>query len=351
MPVYTPLVSKEERMSLHDRRRRVNIKDVARLAGVSPTTVSHALGGQRPVSAVTREKVLDAVRELGYRPHPGARSLKASGTGVIALCVEGATGESPLGHLGYYFRLMESVTEVAHEEGYALVVVPSHGSDQYLARLLVDGAIVADPIPHDPTLAFLRAQRLPCVTIGRDPDAPEQGHWVRDDSDLETRAMLDHLADGGARRPALVTWMTAGDWVQTALAAYRSWCDEHGVKPYVEAVDPNDEDPMGSAAARLLERPDRPDAVYGLYELPAVAVLRRAPEFGVRVPQDLMVAGPMDFRHGISTRPPMTTLDYDIETQGRTAARMLIRLVRGEPVERPRTTIPHRIVVRASTQP
>ena len=66
---------------MDDRRKRVNIKDVARRAGVSPTTVSHALGGQRPVSEATRKRVQEAVAELGYRPHPGARSLKAKGTG------------------------------------------------------------------------------------------------------------------------------------------------------------------------------------------------------------------------------------------------------------------------------
>ena len=75
-------------------RKSVNIKDVARLAGVSPTTVSHALGGQRPVSAATRSACRTAVAELGYRPHPGARSLKASGTGVLALCAVNVTSAS-----------------------------------------------------------------------------------------------------------------------------------------------------------------------------------------------------------------------------------------------------------------
>jgi len=71
--------------------KTATIKDVARLAGVSPTTVSHALGGKRPVSAATRQRVRDAAERLGYRPHPGARSLKASGTGVLALCAVNVT--------------------------------------------------------------------------------------------------------------------------------------------------------------------------------------------------------------------------------------------------------------------
>ena len=73
--IHCTTVSQGKLNYMDERRKRVNIKDVARLAGVSPTTVSHALGGQRPVSEATRQRVRDAVAELGYRPHPGARSL------------------------------------------------------------------------------------------------------------------------------------------------------------------------------------------------------------------------------------------------------------------------------------
>ena len=185
-------------MSMDDRRKRVNIKDVARLAGVSPTTSRTPSAGsgrsRRPRASGCRRPW----QQLGYRPHPGARSLKASGTGVIALCAVNATTKSPLANLEYYFRLMQSVTEVAHEEGYALVVVPSDGSHLYWERLLVDGAVISDPWEDDSNIAFLRGQGLPFVTIGRRPEDPENGYWVDDDVAAETRAMLDHLAERGA---------------------------------------------------------------------------------------------------------------------------------------------------------
>ena len=337
-------------MNMEDRRKRVNIKDVARMAGVSPTTVSHALGGQRPVSEATRKRVQEAVQELGYRPHPGARSLKASGTGVIALCAVNATSSAPHANLEYYFRLMHNVTEVAHEEGYALVVVPSEGSHLYWERLLVDGAIISDPVEDDPNVAFLRGQGLPFVTIGRRPEDPEGGYWVDDDVEAETRAMLDHLADRGARSIALTTWMTRDYWTQAGLRAYRDWCGEHGLTPRIEEVRDEDDDPLKSAASRLLEDPGRPDAVYSLYELPAIAVVRRAAELGIDVPGQLLVAGPGDFGLAVKATPTMTTLEYDVERQGREAACMLIRLVRGQPVDEPRKIVPFSITERESTR-
>jgi DNA-binding LacI/PurR family transcriptional regulator len=337
-------------MNMEDRRKRVNIKDVARLAGVSPTTVSHALGGQRPVSESTRKRVQEAVDQLGYRPHPGARSLKAGGTGVIALCAVNATSDSPSANLEYYFRLMHNVTEVAHEEGYALVVVPSEGSHLYWERLLVDGAIISDPLENDANVAFLRGQGLPYVTIGRTPDDPEHGFWVDDDVTAETRAMLDHLAERGARTVALATWMTTDYWTQAGVRAYRDWCGEHGIEPRIEEVRDEDADPLLEAASRLLEGPDRPDAVYGLYELPAIAVVRRAVELGIDVPGQLLVAGPGDFGLAVKTTPTMTTLEYDVERQGREAACMLIRLIRGQSVDEPRKIVPFSIAERESTR-
>jgi DNA-binding LacI/PurR family transcriptional regulator len=90
--------------------------------------------------------------------------------------------------------------------------------------------------------------------------------------------------------------------------------------------------------------------VYGLYELPALAVVRKAKELGIAVPGELLVAGPGDFGLAVRSTPSMTTLEYDVERQGREATRMLIRLVRGEPVDEPRKIIPFSIAERESTR-
>ena len=349
--VYTRSLSHKGNLtSMDDRRKRVNIKDVARRAGVSPTTVSHALGGQRPVSEATRQRVQEAVAELGYRPHPGARSLKASGTGVIALCAVNATSSASYADLEYYFRIIQGVTEVAHQQEYALVVIPDSRNGVYWDRLLFDGAIISDPVSGDPNVRFLRTQGLPYVTIGRDPDDPENGYWIDDDAVLGTRIVLDHLLERGARDVTAVTWMTTDYWTTTAVRIYRDWCDEHGLEPRVEDVGEDTEEALEATAKRLLEGARRPDAVFGVYELPAIAVLRRAAELGIAVPGELMVAAPSDFGLAERSTPPMTALEYDAEQHGREAAEMLIRLVRGEPVDEPRRVLQVRLVERESTR-
>ncbi len=330
--------------------RNVTISDVARLAGVSTTTVCHALGGQRPVSPATREKVLHAAHRLGYRPHPGARSLKAAATGVLALCVTNVTGGPlPLADMEYYVRVINAATQAAVEERLALVVVPESDAELYWDRLLLDGAIVVDPVCGDPAVRALETRGLPYVTVGRRPDAPDEGYWVDNDAGAATRLCLDHLASRGATDIAAVTWMTTDHWTHECVRTYHEWCREQRRRIRVQVVARDDDEALRGAAERLLTADRRPDAIWCLAELPALWVLRVAAERGVRVPEDLMVTGTTDFGLGATSEPPLTSLDYRAAELGREAARLLIGLVRGSPPAVPRLVVPATLIERRST--
>jgi DNA-binding LacI/PurR family transcriptional regulator len=331
--------------------QNVNIKDVARLAQVSPTTVSHALGGARRVSEATRRRVLEAADLLGYRPHPGARSLKAGSTGVLGLCMVSTTGVSaPFAEMEYYFRLVTAATAAAMAERFALVVVPETDAGAVWDRLLLDGAIIVDPVRDDPNIRRLRARRLPYVTVGRDPDAPGDGCWVDADPEAAARLCLDHLVARGARNVAGLAWDTPDHWTQASLRTYRDWCTERGQKPQLTIVPEDSTAALRQTAVRLLTSRPRPDAVYSFFEQPALHVLAVAAEMGVAVPADLMVASPSDSGLAPTASPPMTTLDYHAEEHGREAARMLVNLVRGVKPAEPRKLITLSLVERESTR-
>ena len=334
-----------------DTLRKAGIRDVARLAGVSPTTVSHALGGKRPVSKLTRDRVLEAAARLGYRPHPGARSLKAAGTGVVMLCAVNVTSPtvSPA-NLEYYFKLMRGVTEEIYSHDLALVVVPESKSGVYWDRFLLDGAIVSDPVAGDENIRFLRTRGIPYVTVGRNPEAPDEGYWVDNDAAAAACLVLDRFASQGACNIALITEMASDYWTQTSIAAYLAWCERHDQRPHVEIVPEDSEEALRESASRLLGARPRPDAVYGLYELPAVAVLRRAVELGIDVPGEIMAVAPGDFGVGAAMVPAMTTLDYNAELLGCEAARMLIQLIRKEVPCEPHKLVPFSVIERGSTR-
>ena len=230
------------------------------------------------------------------------------------------------------------------------MVVPETEAGEFWDRLLLDGAIIADPQGDDAGIARLRARDLPVVTIGRDPDAPERGHWVDSDPEAATRLCLDHLETQGARSVAGISFMTPDYWTQASLRTYHSWCAERGQQPRLEIAPSEEEGALRHAALHLLGLQPRPDAVYGFFERPALTVLEVAHELGIDVPGALMIASSSDLGHTAATTPPITTLDYDAVAQARAATHMLIELVRGQTPEEPQKLLPVTLIERESTR-
>src|ERR1051325_3437703 len=143
----------------------VKITDVARHAGVSPSTVSYALSGKRPISAETRKRVEEAARELGYRPHAGARALASSRSNVLALVVPLRTGI----HVPVVMQFAGAGVPAARRD-HAVGLLTQEGGEEGLRRVadtaLVDALILMDVQLHDPRLPLLRSLDRPSVMIG-----------------------------------------------------------------------------------------------------------------------------------------------------------------------------------------
>lgn len=157
-------------------RRRIGIKDVAAAAGVSTTTVSHALSGKGRLPEATRESIAEIAAELGYRPNTSARNLVAGKTGLLGITVS-ASPDAPfgLGDFDYFIQLLSAATGAAVEGGQALVVEGAALGANAFSRVDIDGAIVIDPVSDDPLLASLDARGIPIVTTGRRDDGSDSG--------------------------------------------------------------------------------------------------------------------------------------------------------------------------------
>jgi DNA-binding LacI/PurR family transcriptional regulator len=335
------------------RGRVVGIKDVAREAGVSITTVSHALSGKGRLPEETRARVQRVASALGYTPNAAARSLAGGRTGLLATYVS-LPGNAPLAftEIDYYVDVVNAATAAAIERGYALVVAPSTAGAETWSRLPLDGVIVIDPAEGDPSLAALRERGLALVLIGRDLHGAPGDVVVQNDRVAGTRAVLDHLAARGAGRVGLLTFATYESFSEDAADEYRAWCARRDQAPVVVAASADST--AGSAAFRegaraFLDLPGRPDAVFCLYEGLAAEVLRLAADRGVRVPHDLMVASIAELGGSESTVPPLTTLELNQAELGATAAELLVDLVEGDPAGSI-LDMPTRLVVRGSTE-
>lgn len=148
------------------------ITDVAKHAGVSPSTVSYALSGKRPISETTRRRIHASIRELGYRPHAGARALASSRTRVLALV-------TPLRESGDATRTMRFAAHVvtaARRHDHDVLLLTQEEGEEDLRRVaesaMADGFIVVTAQPHDALLPLLRGLGRPCVLIGPRSGAP-----------------------------------------------------------------------------------------------------------------------------------------------------------------------------------
>jgi DNA-binding LacI/PurR family transcriptional regulator len=329
---------------------RIGIKDVAKAAGVSITTVSHALSGKGRLPASTRQRVRAIAAELGYTPHPVARSLASGRTGLIATVVS-VPGSAPLAftEIDYYMALMNGATRAAIERGYALVLAPSTAETWGVMPL--DGVIVIDPADGDLRIPTLRALGVPVVFVGRDPNGGSADLVVQNDRGAATREVLTHLTDAGADRVALLTLRTFESFTEECIAEYRAWCEERGQRPvlHVAAGDSTaGAATYRSAAAAFLDAPDRPDAVFCLYERLGAEVVAAAAARHVRVPEDLLVVTIAEIGVATTTDPPLTTLEINQQELGAVAADVLTAALRRE---EPASVldVPTRIVARAST--
>ncbi len=334
--------------------RRVSIKDVAREAGVSVTTVSHALNDKGRLSESTRRHVREVAARLGYRPNPAARSLVSGKTRLIAAMA--SLPDDPrveFTEFGYYTALIGAASGAAVARDHALVVAPPTRSGFIWERVPLDGVIVIDPVIGETALPALRAAGIPYVTIGDDADGGG-GPAVSADETAGTFAMLDHFVERGAERVGLLAIPPVNAFARTTIDAYGAWCSRAGQVPERVVMELDDlvGDDDGSYLAASLDRllGSGVDAVYAPIEIIGIAAQRLIRSRGLDVPRDVMIATTLDGGRALHADPPLTTLTFDYPEMGRQAADLLLDLIAGARPSSTALRVPATVTPRASTE-
>ena len=331
----------------------MTIHDVARRAGVSITTVSHALNGKGVVKDSTRQHVIDIAAELGYSADAIARSLRSSRLGVLGLVIrplDTLDSYSPAG-VDYFVRFAGAAAVKALDRGFGLMLVrdPTTPNVPGVA-MAVDGYIIADPVARDPVIDLLNRHAIPLVTVGRDIERPSFTDWVGSTSTADTLAVITHLRERGARRIALLTGTDANAWNHDSEIAYRNWAREHGQEPLVSHCDETLGEEGGREFARTLVDASGPraDAVYCLTGRHAAGLAAGLQHAGFSVPQDVMIVAGSDSEQTRRSAPPITSVDLAPEATARAAVDFLISRLDGD-TSRQLPQIERTLLVRGST--
>lgn len=333
---------------------RPTIHDVARRAGVSATTVSHAFSGKGTVAPATRQHVRDVARSLGYRPDILAQGLRSNRLGVIALILRPLDDYTNSGAWGidYFMRFTGAAALAALAAGYGLMLVgdPSHDEGPG-AALACDGCLVTEPIADDPLLDLLAKKEIPVVTVGR--DVAREGSELTVDAQTTTITddVLAHLVAAGATRIALITGTATNSWNIDSASAYRAWCAAHLMEPRVAEVPEDDGIGGGYRAARELFAREPPDAIYCLTGRQAVGALEFLHDNKIRVPDDVLLCCGSDAERLRSTTPAITAVDLRPEALARIAVTTLIDALTGHSSERQDDSAARLLVRDSTTRP
>jgi LacI family transcriptional regulator len=326
---------------------RVTIRDVAERAGVSVATVSKVINDRYGVAADTHAKVSAVIAELGYEASIVAQSLRNHRTNVIGILVADIEPFSA--------ELLKGAANAMAGTGFELVVYSAGGragdrvgwEQRYLSRLsgtLIDGAMLVTPTVVD--------VRLGAPVVAVDPHTGPSSMPTVDSDNLRGAALaIEHLLALGHRRIAMVTGRP--DLESSALRerGYREALAAAGVAIDEDLLQAGDYQAAAStrAARRLLEAPDPPTAIFAANDTSAIATIVVAQELGLRVPEDLSVIGFDNLPESMLCTPPLTTVEQRIHEMGARAMEMLVRLIRGEPLDRTHVTLDTRLVVRQTT--
>ncbi|MFZ5817947.1 MAG: LacI family DNA-binding transcriptional regulator [Bacillota bacterium] len=325
-----------------------NIKDVARLAGVSPATVSRVLNDSAGVRPETREKVMTAIRQLNFAPSAVAKGLREGRSGIIGLVVPDISSL-------FFMDVVKGLENTLNLNEVRLAICDSQNQAKkerencrWLLSGGVDALILIGPMMEQEYLIELAEMGVPIGTFGRNIDHPNVTAITVDNRISAFRA-VEHLINHGHQRIGFITGTPGVTDADERLIGYRDALATYGLTYRPEWVQCGHftEDGGARALEALVSGAERPTAVMAANDEMAIGVMLQASRLGLEVPKDLAVVGYDNIRLARLVTPALTTVNQPrLDAGFRLAHNMLQRL--GGTADPERTVLPADLVVRQS---
>ncbi|MDQ0254623.1 DNA-binding LacI/PurR family transcriptional regulator [Evansella vedderi] len=332
----------------------VTIKDVARRANVAPSTVSRVISNSSRISEKTKERVREAMKELGYHPNLNARSLANKSTKTIGVIMPNSAKvafQNP-----FFPEVIRGITTKAYQEGYGLYLSTGQTEDEILEEVKqmvyggrVDGILLLYSRVNDKVMPFLLEHGFPFVLIGRPYNIDESKvTFVNNDNYKAAKTVTDYLVLLGHKRIGFIGGNL--DYVVTVdhMKGYEQALQNANIELREDYIVHHAEVKEGGqdAVIELMSIDQRPTALVVADDIMTFGVIRMLEDMEVHVPDDMSIVSFNNVMISELSSPPMTTVDIHIYDLGLQATHCLINKINDPDIEEKKVIIPHRLIKR-----
>jgi LacI family transcriptional regulator len=328
----------------------LTLEDIARLSGVSRSTVSRVINADVNVKEDTRRKVLEIIQDINFQPNLAAKGLATGRTNVIGIVIPASV--STLFTDPYFPQFIQGVATACNNRNFLVMLwlAEPEYERRMISRILhnglVDGVIVASTLMNDPIVTSLYESKMPFILIGRHPTL-DVNYLDVDNLQAGWKATM-HLLRLGYKRIATITGPQDQSSGYDRYQGYLKALQDYGqpIRPELAMEGDFTEEGSYKAMQRLI--PHKPDAIFAASDMMAYGAMRALREANLRIPEDVGVVGFDDMPTSAKTNPPLTTVRQQVSQMGSKAVEVLIALIGKEIPSTQRVIMDTELVVRES---
>lgn len=334
----------------------VNIKDVAKAAGVSASTVSRVINNNQIISSETRERVLKAMHSLDYHPNSIARSFANQSTYTIALLIDLDSSDAFTNP--FFYEALHGIETVVYREGYYLIIANektminnNRALDSLVFEKRVDGIIIPSSIVKNSVVKRLKDEKFPFVVMGEPSSCREEVDWVDINNVQGGRQAVMHLLENSYRRIAYIGGSGDEDFNRNRIKGYRKALEERGIEIEPAYIKKGEVSREGGYKMmnELLQLPDCPDSIICSHNFISFGAMKAISEKGLKIPDDIGIVSFDNYPIAEFTEPQLTTIDIDVFDLGVQAATILMKLMKMPSSRQQQSLISTKVVKRGSS--
>lgn len=331
------------------------LKDVAKKAGVAPSTVSRVINDSSRISEETKEKVRKIMDEIGYHPNINARNLVKQRSHNLGLVIPYSTEEAFADP--FYSEILRGIGVLAHSKGFNLLLLTSNGEEEEKKTVLnavrgkqIDGVLLLRSKKEDKLIDELTKINFPFVIVGR-PEEKDKYYWVNNDNIAASERVVDYLIEMGHKNIAMIVGDENYIMNEDRLQGYKNSFQKNNLEINEDLIvqsEKIDYQSIYMLSQKMIKEHPEITAFYGMSDTMSYTIMQAMNDMQMKIPEDVSIVGFNNNPMSKIVSPPLTTVDINIYLLGNKATELLIGVINGQIDKYQHTIVPTNIIERDS---